>query len=55
MKKIVSLISCALILVSLFAVVGCSSAPATLKFGSAIYVSAPTATDASGWIRISGL
>ena len=47
MKKIVSLISCALLLVSLFAMTGCGSANATLKFGSAAYVSAPTATDAS--------
>ena len=49
MKKILSLVLCILMLTSVCALTGCGEpkAPATLKFGSAVYVSAPTATDAT--------
>ncbi len=48
MKKIVSLILCGVLLLSACALTGCGAqAPATLKFGTAVYASAPTATDAT--------
>ena len=46
MKKILSIAISVLMLVSLFALTGCG-APKTLKFGAAVYVSAPSATDAT--------
>ena len=45
MKKTISLILCAVMLCSLVALTGC--APTTLKFGSAVYVSGVSATDAT--------
>lgn len=48
MKKIVSLCLCAALLVSACALTGCTAEAKTLKFGSAVYVSDPTATDADG-------
>ncbi len=49
MKKILSIVLCVLMLASVCALSGCGEpkAPATLKFGAAVYVSAPTATDAT--------
>jgi len=46
MKKILSVVLSVLMLASLFALSGCGE-PATLKFGAAVYVGAPTATDAT--------
>ena len=46
MKKTLSLILCAVMLCSLVAMTGCT-ADAALKFGSAVYVGTPTATDAT--------
>lgn len=48
MKKTISLILCAVMLCSLVALTGCvAPADAALKFGSAVYVGAPTAADAT--------
>lgn len=57
MKKLFTLTLCILLAVSMLAFVGCSKdnastdstpeAPATLKFGAGVYVSAPTVTDAT--------
>lgn len=46
MKKILSVVLSVLMLASLFALSGCGT-PAPLKFGAAVYVSSPTATDAT--------
>ncbi len=45
MKKYVAILLCAIFVLS--AMVGCSSEPVTLKFGSGVYVSTPSATDAT--------
>lgn len=49
MKKIISLILCGALLVAACALTGCGAEPKaqTLKFGSGVYVSAPTVTDAT--------
>ena len=48
MKKILSIAISILMLVSLFALVGCGEkAPTTAKFGAAVYVGAASATDAT--------
>ena len=50
MKKSISIILSILMLVSLFALVGCGEKPnttPTAKFGAALYVAAPSATDAT--------
>ena len=47
MKKIFAICLCMILTVSLFAVGGCSKTPATLKFGTGVYVSAPATTDAT--------
>ncbi len=47
MKKILAISLCIVLAVSLVALGGCSKAPATLKFGAGVYVSAPAATDAT--------
>ena len=48
MKKTISLILCAVMLCSLVALTGCvAPADAALKFGSAVYVGAPKAADAT--------
>ena len=46
MKKILSIVLCVLMMASMLALSGCGEA-APLKFGAAVYVSAPTATDAT--------
>ncbi len=47
MKKILAISLCIVLAVSLVALGGCSKAPATLKFGAGVYVSAPATTDAT--------
>ena len=50
MKKLFSVILCALLIFSLFALSGCGekeTAPATLKFGAGVYTSAPAVADAT--------
>ncbi len=50
MKKFLTITLCVLLVVSMFAMVGCGKkeeAPATLKFGSAVYVSGVSAADAT--------
>ena len=47
MKKLLAISLCIVLTVSLFALGGCSKTPAALKFGAGVYVSAPTATDAT--------
>jgi len=46
MKKILSAVLCVLMLISLFSLSGCGEA-AKLKFGAAVYITAPSATDAT--------
>lgn len=46
MKKIVSIVLCVLMMASMLALAGCGEAK-TLKFGAGVYVTAPTATDAT--------
>ena len=47
MKKMISLMLCGALLVSACALAGCGAEAKTLKFGSAVYVSGVTATDAT--------
>lgn len=46
MKKAMALTLCVILAFSML-LVGCSGKPATLKFGAGVYVTAPTATDAT--------
>ena len=46
MKKAMAMTLCVILAFSML-LVGCSGKPATLKFGAGVYVTAPTATDAT--------
>lgn len=47
MKKIIAITMCLTLAVSVLLLGGCAGKAATLKFGSGLYISAPTATDAT--------
>lgn len=47
MKRIISLVLCMILIASVFVLGSCQKTPDTLKFGAGLYISTPTATDAS--------